>query len=61
MLSKVQTLIEHKNRAISITFSEDICATIAIDNQLIIYLVTSPSHHKLLFKKALEAGSEITN
>ena len=31
-LNKTQTLVEHRNKSISIAFSENICASVAADN-----------------------------
>lgn len=61
MLQKVQTFVEHRNRAYSISFNADISATIAADNQLIVHLISDPEHHKMLLKKPLEEGAEINN
>jgi len=61
MLQKVQTLVSHRNKALSISFNGDICATIAADNQLLVHLINDPEHHKLLLTKPLEETAEITS
>ena len=61
MLQKVQTFVEHRNRAYSISFNADVSATIAADNQLIVHLISDPEHHKMLLKKPLDEGTEINN
>jgi len=47
MLSKTTTLIEHRREAIAVAFDDDLCATIATDNQVVVYKITGGTNQQM--------------